>query len=89
MPYIGHHIYYQLCTSSKVCSAREREIWYCLCVVPSLKIVVAPLDVAVFTERMSCGYDGMYNASHGVVLRRRSLPSIRHTSTSHPGLASS
>ena len=29
---------------------------------PSLKITVAPLAVAAFTEKMSCGNEGIYNA---------------------------
>ncbi|KAJ8361724.1 hypothetical protein AAFF_G00429540 [Aldrovandia affinis] len=40
---------------------------------PSLKITVAPLAIAAFTEKVSCGYKGMYNACLSIMLWRRLL----------------
>ncbi|KAJ8385115.1 hypothetical protein AAFF_G00192560 [Aldrovandia affinis] len=50
--------------------------------VESGQITVAPLAVAAFTEKMSCGYERMYNACLSVVLWRCPLLSIKHTSAS-------
>lgn len=49
---------------------------------PSLKITVAPLEEAAFTEKMPCGNEGMYNAFLSALWCCILLP-IKQTSASH------